>query len=92
MKAIYQQTNHHDYEILDAPLLFRPRNGKFNVPNWENVFNALPGDKDIFEGRGISRYGAVVIVRPDQYVGAVLPLDDPSAVEDYFSSALIKLK
>ncbi|TRX53267.1 FAD-binding monooxygenase [Corynebacterium guaraldiae] len=92
VKAIYQQTNHHDYEILDAPLLFRPRNGKFNVPNWENVFNALPGDKDIFEGRGISRDGAVVIVRPDQYVGAVLPLDVPSAVEDYFSSALIKLK
>lgn len=92
VKAIYQQTNHHDYEILDAPLLFRPRNGKFNIPNWENVFNALPGDKDIFDARGISRDGAVVIVRPDQYVGAVLPLDDPSAVEDYFSSALIKLK
>lgn len=92
VKAIYQQTNHHDYEILDAPLLFRPRNGKFNVPNWENVFNALPGDKDIFDARGISRDGAVVIVRPDQYVGAVLPLDDPSAVEDYFSSALIKRK
>ncbi len=92
VKAIYQQTNHHDYEILDAPLLFRPRNGKFNVPNWENVFNALPGTEDIFDARGISRDGAVVIVRPDQYVGAVLPLDDPSAVEDYFSSALIKRK
>lgn len=92
VKAIYQQTNHHEYEILDAPLLFRPRNGKFNIPNWENVFNALPGAKDIFHTRGISRDGAVVIVRPDQYVGAVLPLDDPAAIEDYFSSALIKLK
>ena len=86
---IYQQTNHHDYEILDAPALFRPRNGKFNVPNWENVFNALP-DKDIFTMRGISRDGAVVIVRPDQYVGAVLPLDDANAVEEYLASALIK--
>lgn len=89
VKVIYQQTNHHDYEILDAPALFRPRNGKFNVPNWENVFNALP-DRDIFELRGISRKGAVVIVRPDQYVGAVLPLDKPSAVEEYFASALYK--
>ena len=89
VKVIYQQTNHHDYEILDAPALFRPRNGKFNVPNWENVFNALP-DKDIFTMRGISRDGAVVIVRPDQYVGAVLPLDDANAVEEYFASALIK--
>lgn len=89
VKVIYQQTNHHEYEILDAPALFRPRNGKFNIPNWENVFNALP-DQDIFELRGISRHGAVVIVRPDQYVGAVLPLDDPRAVEEYFSSALTK--
>ena len=89
VKAIYQQTNHHEYEILDAPALFRPRNGKFNIPNWENVFNALP-DRDIFDLRGISRNGAVVIVRPDQYVGAVLPLDDPKAVEEYFSSALTK--
>ena len=89
VKAIYQQTNHHEYEILDAPALFRPRNGKFNIPNWENVFNALP-DRDIFDLRGISRSGAVVIVRPDQYVGAVLPLDNPKAVEEYFSSALTK--
>ena len=89
VKAIYQQTNHHEYEILDAPALFRPRNGKINIPNWENVFNALP-DRDIFDLRGISRNGAVVIVRPDQYVGAVLPLDDPKAVEEYFSSALTK--
>ena len=88
IKVIYQQTNHHDFEILDAPRLFRPRNGKFNVPNWENVFGTLSADKDIFEARGISREGAVVIVRPDQYVGAVLPLDDPSAVEAYFAGNL----
>ncbi|WP_293770603.1 FAD-dependent monooxygenase [uncultured Corynebacterium sp.] len=92
VKVIYQQTDHHDYEILDAPRLFRPRNGKFNVPNWENVFNALSADKDIFEARGISRAGAVVIVRPDQYVGAVLPLDDPAAVDAYFAKALNRQK
>lgn len=86
IKAIYQQ-GHHDYEILDAPRLFRPLNGKFKVPNWENVFNAIPG-KDIFDGRGISREGAVVIVRPDQYVGAVLPLDKPELVKEYFAQNL----
>lgn len=92
VKAIYQQTNHHDYEILDAPRLFRPLNGKFHIPNWENVFNALPGERDIFEARGISRDGAVIIVRPDQYVGAVLPLDDAATVETYFDKALLPTK
>ncbi|MDK4239001.1 FAD-dependent monooxygenase [Corynebacterium propinquum] len=88
IKAIYQQTNHWDWEILDAPRLFRPRNGKFQVPNWDNVFGVVSDEHDIFEARGISRDGAVVIVRPDQYVGAVLPLDKPEAVEEYFTGAL----
>ncbi|WP_165242663.1 FAD-dependent monooxygenase [Corynebacterium lizhenjunii] len=92
VKVIYQQTNHHDYEVLDAPALFRPRNGKHSVPNWENVFNALPGELDVFKARGISREGAVVIVRPDQYVGAVLPLDDPAAVGEYFAKGLNRVR
>ncbi|APT93525.1 phenol 2-monooxygenase [Corynebacterium phocae] len=92
IKVIYQQTNHHDYEVLDAPRLFRPFNGELCVPNWENVYNALPAEKDIFNAREISRDGAVVIVRPDQYVGAVLPLNDPAAVEAYFTKNLVPAK
>ncbi|MDN6225882.1 FAD-dependent monooxygenase [Corynebacterium flavescens] len=90
VKAIYQTTDHRQYSVLDAPRLFRPVNGSLQVPNWENVFNALPGEGDIFQARGISREGAVVIVRPDQYVGAVLRLDEPAAVDEYFSRALFK--
>ena len=34
--------------------------------------------------REIDRGGCVVVVRPDQYVAAVLPLDDPTALAAFF--------
>ena len=86
-KVIYQQ-HHHTYEHADAPRIFRPLNGKYKITNWENVWNAV-ADNDIFDARGISRDGAVVIVRPDQYVGSVLPLDKPELVDAYFAGNLI---
>ena len=87
VKVIYQQ-HHHTYEHADAPRIFRPLNGRYKITNWENVWNA-DKDQDIFDARGISRDGAVVIVRPDQYVGAVLPLDKPELVDAYFANNLI---
>lgn len=88
IKVIYQQP-YHDFEVVDAPPLFRPLVGTFQIPQWENVWAALP-DNDVFYHRGISRDGVVVIVRPDQYVGAVLPLDRPELVRSYCEQALLK--
>ncbi len=45
----------------------------FELFDDENVFAVDPG-RDIFAERGISPDGAIVIVRPDQYVSYVLPL------------------
>lgn len=87
IKVIYQQS-YRDFEVFDAPAVFRPKLGAFQVPNLENVWSAL-SDDDIFTARGISRAGAVVIVRPDQYVGAVLPLDEPAAVGEFFKGVLL---
>jgi phenol 2-monooxygenase len=72
LKVIYQQ----DYAAVDigrVPAVFLPRVGTHRLPDLENVYAALP-DRDIFQLRGIDRQGAVVIVRPDQYVANVLPL------------------
>ena len=35
---------------------------------------------------GISRNGAIVVVRPDGYVGTVAPLDNPQHVDQYFGA------
>lgn len=82
VKAVYQQ-EHHGVDIMQASKLFLPLTGPFQLVDYEKIYAAKPGE-DIFDERGISRDGAVVIVRPDHYVSAVLPLTDPEAVARFF--------
>lgn len=72
LKVIYRQ-DHRSYDITDAPAGFRPKNGPFEIEDWNQVWSALPGDS-IFEAAGIADEGAIVVVRPDQYVADVQPL------------------
>ncbi len=88
IKVVYQQ-DYHSFELFDAPEVFFPRVGPFSLQNWENVYASLTGD-DYFEARGISRDGAIVVVRPDQYVAAVLPLDDTETLRDFFAQNLLE--
>ena len=86
VKVVYQQ--HHDtIDITDVPGLFLPRTGPFELTDYEKVFAAHPED-DIFELRGIDRGGCVVVVRPDQYVAAVLPLDATEELAAFFRQHL----
>lgn len=88
IKVIYQQ-GHHEYELFEAPDVFFPKVGPHGLYNLENVWSSLEDD-DYFEARGISRDGAVVVVRPDQYVSAVLPLEDTATLKDFFNGALLE--
>ncbi|QEA13070.1 FAD-dependent monooxygenase [Comamonas flocculans] len=72
IKIIYQQP-HEAVAIEQVPLAYKPRVGPWQLVDYENVFATLPGE-DIFALRGIDRAGAIVVVRPDQYVAHVLPL------------------
>ncbi len=89
VKAVYQQA-HDQVGLAAVPKLFLPASGPFGVTDYEKVYAAQPGDGDIFELRGIDRDGAVVVVRPDHYVAAVLPLDAPELVADYFAGVLLE--
>ncbi len=73
MKVIYQQT-HADVDLGKVPAVFLPKVGPFQLTDYEKVYAVDPAE-DIFDARGVSRDGVVVVVRPDQYVAAVLPLD-----------------
>lgn len=75
VKVIYPRP-YTEVDIQSVPGVFRPRVGRFELFDDENVF-AVDPQHDIFEERGISRDGAVVIVRPDHYVAHVLPLGAP---------------
>jgi len=76
VKVVYQQS-YDEFEITQAPEIFLPKTGPFRLTDWEKVYAAQPNawtGTDIFEERGLSRDGVIVVVRPDQYVAAVLPL------------------
>ncbi|MCM3500824.1 FAD-dependent monooxygenase [Microbacterium sp. P26] len=78
-------------DVVDVPDLFRPRSGPLGLTDWEKVFAAAPSawtSADIFAERGIAAEGAVVVVRPDQYVAHVLPLTDPAGLERFFAGVM----
>ncbi|SDS94507.1 FAD-binding monooxygenase [Microterricola viridarii] len=87
VKVVYQQA-HTEFDLGSVPEAFLPRTGPFGLIDYEKVYAALPAD-DIFEQRGISRTGAVVVVRPDQYVAAVLPLSATGELADFFAQNLL---
>jgi phenol 2-monooxygenase len=43
----------------------------------------------VFRERGVSRDGAVVVVRPDMYVAAVLPLSARQELTDFFARHML---
>ncbi|MDQ0374748.1 FAD-binding monooxygenase [Cellulomonas humilata] len=87
IKVVYQQ-RHVDVDISTVPTLFLPRTGPFELVDYENVFATDPVD-DIFELRGVDRAGCVVVVRPDQYVAAVLPFDATDELAAFFRQHLL---
>ena len=91
VKAIYQQC-FADVDVTRVPSVFRPVSGPLGLVDWEKVFAAGPtvwSPTDIFDERGISRDGAVVVVRPDQYVAAILPLTARADLADFLARSLL---
>lgn len=86
--VIYQQ-EHTEFTCLDVPDAFRPKIGKLQLDYWEKIYAVLP-DENIFDEREISRDGAVVIVRPDQYVAGIFALDDFEGIANYFDGIFVK--
>lgn len=82
LKVIYP-TPHEEVSITAVPSVFTPDVGPFGLTNLENVFGVIPSDS-IFTARGIAREGAVVVVRPDQYVADVLALSDTHRLGEFF--------
>jgi phenol 2-monooxygenase len=88
-RAVFQQ-GFRQLDFAAMPALLRPPVGRLGLCDYEKVFCAdLKRGEDIFEMRGINRAtGCVVIVRPDQYVGHILPLDARAAITAYFAGIL----
>jgi phenol 2-monooxygenase len=90
VRAIFQQS-HRDLEINSKPALLLPAKGRFQLQDYEKIFSPdLTPGRDIFTLRGIHREsGCMVVVRPDQYVANILPLDAHKDVAAYFNAFLL---
>lgn len=89
-RAVLQQA-HRDVALETLPSLLLPRKGRLGLIDYEKVFCPdLKSGQDIFDQRGIDRErGCLVIVRPDQYVANVLPLDDHAALAAFFAVFMV---
>ena len=73
------------------PAVLLPRKGKFGLIDYEKMFCADPAAGDIFELRSVNREtGCMVIVRPDQYVAHILPLEGYGALMSFLAGVLIE--
>ncbi|WP_407525270.1 FAD-binding monooxygenase [Methylobacterium oryzisoli] len=89
VRAILQQ-GHRAVAIGALPPLLRPRKGRYGLVDYEKVFCPDLKAGDVFDLRGIARQeGCVVVVRPDQYVAHVLPLDATSDLAAFFDAFMI---
>ncbi|MBR0828136.1 FAD-binding monooxygenase [Bradyrhizobium manausense] len=90
VRAVFQQA-HTALDIAAMPSLLLPAKGRYGLRDYEKVFCPdLRDGQDIFAMRGIDRTrGCVVIVRPDQYVAQVLPLDAHREVAAYFDAFML---
>lgn len=92
VKVVYQQ-RFEDVDISLVPEVFLPKTGPLGLTDWEKVYAAAPSawsSVDIFAERDLSRDGVVVVVRPDQYVAAVLPLQSTEALAAFFAGQMIE--
>ena len=90
VRAVFQQ-GFRELDYPAMPSLLRPHKGRYGLCDYEKVFCAdLKGGDDIFTMRGIDRAaGCVVVVRPDQYVAEILPLDDHAGLAGFFAGFLL---
>ncbi len=90
LRAVFQQ-DHRELGVAAMPPLLLPRKGRYGLIDYEKMFCPdLKGGHDVFAMRGIDRkVGCMVVVRPDQYVANVLPLDDYAGLASYFDRFML---
>jgi len=93
VRAVFQ-VHFHKLDINTMPALLLPRKGRYRLVDYEKVFCCQPERGiDIFAERGINReLGCMVVVRPDQHVADVLPLDAIDDLTAFFEPFMMQQK
>lgn len=89
VRAVFQQY-HRDIDAPATHEVLRPQKGSFGLRDYEKMFCVdHKTGPDIFDLRGISRDGCMVLVRPDQYVAHILPLGAVDELATFLDRVLL---
>ena len=91
VRAVFQEM-HREFDISTVPSLLRPRKGNYNLIDYEKVYCSNINEKNnIFDLRGIDRFkGCIVIIRPDQYISHILPINAYEDISNFFNRFMLK--
>ena len=90
VRGIFQQA-HRDIKVEGLPSMLLPSKGRFGLIDYEKAYAPdFKNGSDIFDLRRIDRaMGAMIVVRPDQHVANVLPLDAYDALASFFGHFML---
>jgi phenol 2-monooxygenase len=90
LRAVFQD-GHRDLALEDMPNLLKPAKGRLGLVDYEKIFCPdLKHGPDVFDQRRIDRRsGALIVIRPDQFVASVLPLQDTESLQAFFGRFMI---
>jgi len=91
VRAVLQK-DHRELAIEAMPPFLLPRKGRYGLTDYEKIYcSDLKNGPDIFDARCVDRKrGCIVVVRPDQYVAHVLPLDAYDELATFFGGFMLK--
>ncbi len=90
VRVIFQQP-HREVQGQPIPELLRPPKGIHGLRDYEKIFCPdFEGGENIFSMRGVNRTtGCIIIVRPDQYIANLLPLDGYAELAQFFDRFML---
>jgi phenol 2-monooxygenase len=91
VRAVFQQA-HRELALETMPQFLLPPKGRHHLRDYDKMFCPDRGrGNDLFDLRGIDRkHGCIVIVRPDQFVASVLPLDGFAQLAAFFDAFMLE--
>jgi phenol 2-monooxygenase len=89
VRAVFQQ-GHRELALEAMPAFLKPLKGRYGLVDYEKMFCPDPKAGDVFDLRRIDRTrGCMVVVRPDQYIAHVLPLDAHAELAAFFDGFML---
>jgi phenol 2-monooxygenase len=86
---VYTVFQQQDLSIENMADFLWPTKGKYGLRDYEKVFHAEKGN-DVFEQRNIDSYkGCMVVVRPDQHIANILPLNAHDELAAFFDEFML---